>query len=417
MLTAVRGTRDFLPEDTRIMHHLEKNAQEVFTRYGFQEIRTPLMEWSELFTRAVGETTDIVEKEMYSFPDRKGKSLSLRPEGTASVVRAFINHAQNERLPWRVWYRGPMFRYERPQEGRSRQFHQIGCEEFGSSGPLADAQMIAMVLRFLDVIGLGKRLALEINSLGCPSCRIPYRTQLENFLHTRTDSLCDNCQQRLTRNPLRVLDCKVPACRDIATQAPRLSGHLCMPCADHFTGLTTHLDALGATWRHNPLMVRGLDYYSRTVFEVTTQELGAQNAVAAGGRYDGLVATMGGKATPAIGFAMGVERLVALLGGEAGQMVPPEVFLVIVGTGEVLREGLCLAERLRAAGCSVETSQEGGSMKSEMKRAGRSGALLTLILGTDEVNQRRVVVKTMDTGEQNSVSRDDVVEVVKAKLR
>ncbi|MEO5369184.1 MAG: histidine--tRNA ligase [Magnetococcus sp. DMHC-1] len=416
MITAVRGTRDFLPEDAEVMQFLEQSAQQVFPCYGFQEIRTPLLEWSELFTRAVGETTDIVEKEMYSFPDRKGKSLSLRPEGTASVVRAFVNHAQNQRLPWRVWYRGPMFRYERPQEGRSRQFHQIGCEEFGSSGPLADAQIIAMVLRFLDVIGLQKRLELEINSLGCPHCRVPYRALLENFLRGNLAALCDNCQQRLSRNPLRVLDCKVPGCRTVAGEAPRLSGHLCPACAEHFTGLTGHLDALGLPWRHNPLMVRGLDYYTRTVFEVTTRDLGAQNAVAAGGRYDGLVAAMGGKATPAIGFAMGMERLVALLGTRTRPAISPMLFLVAVGP-EARRHGLLLAERLRKAGCSVEMSQEEGSMKSDMKRAGRSGAAVTLIIGPDEVANHQVLIKDMTTGSQQTTQWDDAVQTILERNR
>ncbi|MBF0178117.1 MAG: histidine--tRNA ligase [Magnetococcales bacterium] len=412
MITAVRGTRDFLPEETGVMQFLEQSAAQVFSCYGFQEIRTPLIEWSELFTRAVGETTDIVEKEMYTFPDRKGKSLSLRPEGTASVVRAFVNHAQNQRLPWRVWYHGPMFRYERPQEGRSRQFHQIGCEEFGAPGPLADAQMMAMAWRFLDKIGLGSFLRLEINTLGCPECRVPYRTKLEKFLQEKIAALCDNCRQRLVRNPLRVLDCKVAGCRDVARMAPPMNAHLCPACADHFVTLEGHLRALALPYALNTQMVRGLDYYTRTVFEVTTEHLGAQNAVAAGGRYDGLVESMGGRATPAIGFAMGMERLVALLEKQTGQVVSPMVFLVVVGSGEVVREGLCLAERLRGVGCRVEMSQEAGTMKSEMKRAGRSGAPVTLILGSDEAAQRQVVHKDMATGVQRTLLWEDAVQSI-----
>ncbi|MBF0424532.1 MAG: histidine--tRNA ligase [Magnetococcales bacterium] len=407
-MTAVRGMRDFLPEDAWRLHRLEQAAREVFSRYGFHEIRTPLLEWSELFTRAVGETTDIVEKEMYTFPDRKGKSLSLRPEGTASVVRAFINHGQGQRLPWRVWYRGPMFRYERPQEGRSRQFHQIGCEEFGAAGPLADAQVIAMAMHFLAGIGLGNRLDLEINTLGCPDCRAPYRERLADKLRAHAAALCDNCQQRLARNPLRVLDCKIPGCRVVAERAPHAREHLCAACAEHFSGLEAYLGALDLAWRYNPLMVRGLDYYTRTVFEITTQELGAQNAVAAGGRYDGLVAAMGGRPTPAVGFAMGMERLMALVGTMAGGIAPPDFFLAAVGV-EAQAPGLILAERLRAAGRVVEMSQEGGSMKNVMKQAGRSGAPVALILGPDEVAARQVMVKEMASGAQRSVAWDEML--------
>ncbi|MBF0623827.1 MAG: histidine--tRNA ligase [Magnetococcales bacterium] len=408
MIKAVRGTRDFLPEEAERLRFIEETALRIFGRYGYREIRTPLFEKTELFSRAVGGTTDIVEKEMYTFPDRNGESLALRPEGTAAVVRAFLENGQTRNLPWRVCYRGPMFRYERPQKGRYRQFHQIGCELFGPEGPLADAEMMAMIMAFLEAIGLRGRLELEINSLGCPVCREPYRERLVRHLTGVRDGLCDNCRQRLDRNPLRVLDCKEPGCRELAAAAPHLSGQLCPACRDHFGGLTAHLDVLGLRWRHNPLMVRGLDYYSRTAFEVTTGDLGAQNAVAAGGRYDALVAEMGGPPTPAIGFAAGLERLALLLEDGVGAAGPPDAYLVAVEQG--VGPALVLAESLRAAGRTVDLNLQGGSMKSQMKKADRSGAPVTLILAGQEALDATVTVKDMHNGQQRVLPRDGLLD-------
>ena len=411
----VKGVHDLLPEVTVSWHYLESVAQRVFSRYGYREVRTPVFEKTELFSRAVGTTSDIVEKEMYTFADRNGTSLSLRPEGTASVVRAFIENSLHRHLPWRVWYRGPMFRYERPQKGRQRQFHQIGCELFGPEGPLADAEVMAMVLRFLREIGVDGTLTLEINSLGCSVCRPDYRQRLTGYLEGAGEQVCGDCQRRLVRNPLRVLDCKVPGCREIARGAPLMKEHLCSGCAAHFKGLTNHLNALGLPFLINPLMVRGLDYYNRTAFEVTTTALGAQNAVAAGGRYDTLVAKMGGTATPAIGFAMGMERLVLLLDRERAAEPPPDLYLV--AAGETARgPGLAMAEQLRAVGWPVLLDLSGGSMKSQMKRAGRSGAPLVVIIGEQEAEQKQVIIKTMVDGQQQTVDREEVVDRLRSRL-
>ncbi|MEO5366911.1 MAG: histidine--tRNA ligase [Magnetococcus sp. WYHC-3] len=416
MIESIRGTRDILPEDMVRWRYLEQVAEEVFSRYGYRLLRTPLCEKTELFARAVGETTDIVEKEMYTFPDRGGESLTLRPEGTAGVVRAFIQHGKSRELPWKVYYVGPMFRYERPQKGRQRQFHQIGCELFGPEGPLADAEMMALVLRFLEQVGLGDKVVLEVNSLGCPQCRPGFRDVLLPALHARVGELCPLCVQRLERNPLRVLDCKNEACHAVALAAPRMLDHLCQGCQEHFQTLLGLLTTLALPHRVNPLMVRGLDYYTRTAFEATTTHLGAQNAVAAGGRYDGLVATMGGPATPAVGFAMGLERLALLLEERPWREPAPGVFVSAMGAAaEAL--GLRLAEALRGDGWAVELHLAGGSLKSQMKRAGRSEAPLTLVIGAQEVEQGRVLLKDMASGQQSEVALDEVVAAVRRHLQ
>lgn len=380
----IPGVQDILPGGSEVWQYLEEAARRVFSGYGYRELRTPLLEKTELFARAVGGSSDIVEKEMYSFIDRGDRPISLRPEGTAPVVRVFIENSLHRSLPWAVYYMGPMFRYERAQKGRQRQFHQIGCELFGADSPLADAEMLAMVMRFFREVGLAERLTLEINSLGCREvCRPPYQERLIGCLHDGREGLCGDCQRRLERNPLRVLDCKTPGCREIAQAAPHMKDHLCDGCRDHFDGVTAQLDRLGVAHAVNPMMVRGLDYYNRTAFEVTTRELGSQNAVAAGGRYDGLVTEMGGREpVPAIGFAMGLERLALLVDGQ--RVAPPrcDLYLVAVGDGQdgAGRRGLALAERLRDAGFRVERNLRGGSLGSQMKRADRSGAPLAVIV-------------------------------------
>jgi histidyl-tRNA synthetase len=411
MIKTVRGVHDILPDETSAWQHLEATARRVFTQYGYRELRTPIFEKSELFARAVGATSDIVEKEMYTFSDRGGDPLSLRPEGTASVVRSFINNSMHRMLPWRVFYMGPMFRYERPQKGRQRQFHQIGCELFGPEGPLADAELMVMVMGFFRSAGVSGNLTLEINSLGCSDCRGPYREKLLAFLQAEKVALCPNCQERMGRNPLRVLDCKNRGCGEVAGQAPHMLDHLCQSCDEHFKGLTAHLEHLEQDFKVNPLMVRGLDYYNRTAFEVTTDALGSQNAVAAGGRYDGLVAEMGGQSTPAIGFAMGMERLALLLDKE--RVVDPvaTVYLVVVGQGADM-SGLALAEKLRAVGLAVEMNLSGGSMKSQMKKAGRSKAPITAIIGEREVVEKSVVIKNMLSGEQDTVDIEGAIDHV-----
>ena len=407
MITTVRGVRDILPEEVPSWRFLEESARAVFSSYGYQELRTPLFERTELFARAVGATSDIVEKEMYTFADRGGDSLSLRPEGTASVVRALIENNRQRVLPWAVYYMGPMFRYERPQKGRYRQFHQMGCELFGAEGPLADAEMMAMVLRLLRRIGVEASLTLEINSLGCAGCRGPYRARLFAFLQTHEAALCDHCRPRLPHNPLRTLDCKGEGCRAVARQAPCMKDHLCGGCADHFQGLTALLTAMELPFVVNPLLVRGLDYYNRTAFEVTTTALGTQNAVAAGGRYDGLVAEMGGQPVPAIGFAMGMERLVLLLEAAQVAMARPAFYLVAVGEAAG-RRGLLLAEQWRNGGVPVTMDLLGGSLKVQMKRADRAGARFALILGEREMVQQTILLKNMTDGEQSSLAWNEV---------
>jgi histidyl-tRNA synthetase len=414
-ITTVRGVHDILNQETPTWQYLEETARRVFAQYGYGEIRTPIFEKSELFARAVGATSDIVEKEMYTFADRGGDSLSLRPEGTASVVRAFINNSMHRTLPWRVYYMGPMFRYERPQKGRQRQFHQIGCELFGPEGPLADAELMAMVMAFFGEAGVAGNLVLEINSLGCGECRGPYREKLLTFLNDKKETLCENCQNRMERNPLRVLDCKNQTCGEVAKAAPHMPDHLCSVCSDHFDGLKSHLTMLKQPFVHNPLMVRGLDYYNRTAFEVTTDALGAQNAVAAGGRYDGLVDEMGGQSTPAIGFAMGLERLVLLLEQNRVVATTVTVYLVAVGDG-AQGAGLYLAEQLRRAGLKVEMNLTQGSMKSQMKRAGKSEAPITAIIGESEVEAKSVVIKNMANGEQETVAIAGAVDFVNSLI-
>ncbi|MBF0583640.1 MAG: histidine--tRNA ligase [Magnetococcales bacterium] len=408
MITTVRGVRDILPAEMPGWRLLEQTARQIFSSYGYQELRTPIFEKTELFARAVGATSDIVEKEMYTFADRGGDSLSLRPEGTASVVRAFIENNLQRTLPWAIYYMGPMFRYERPQKGRFRQFHQMGCELFGAEGPLADAEMMAMVLRFLRRIGVESSLTLEINSLGCSQCREPYRGQLLAFLQTRFESLCEHCRQRLQRNPLRILDCKGEGCRAVARQAPFMKDHLCGACGEHFQGLTATLTDLQLPFAINPLMVRGLDYYNRTAFEVTTTALGTQNAVAAGGRYDGLVAEMGGVQTPAIGFAMGMERLALLLDAARVDASLPLLYLVAVGAAAGQR-GVLLAEQWRDGGLPVVLDPLGGSMKAQLKRADRAGARFVLILGERELAEQAVLMKNMVDGVQQVLGWDAVV--------
>ncbi|GAB0058406.1 Histidine--tRNA ligase [Candidatus Magnetaquicoccaceae bacterium FCR-1] len=407
MIQTVRGVRDIPPEESGRWSFLEERARRIFAQYGYRELRTPLFERVELFSRAVGEATDIVEKEMYVFEDRGGERLCLRPEGTASAVRSFIETSRHRSLPWRVFYMGPMFRYERPQKGRYRQFHQIGCELFGPEGPLADAEMMALVLRLLRAIGIGAAVTLEINSLGCPVCRAPYREKLVNHLESVRSRLCGNCQNRLERNPLRVLDCKEedPA---LLAGVPHMRDHLCAGCESHFQGLLTHLDRLALPYRLNPLMVRGLDYYHRTAFEAVAGGLGAQNAVAAGGRYDGLVAEMGGVSTPAIGFAMGMERLLMLMDESLGAPEVADLYLVAVGDGVVEAEAVRIAEGLREKGIAVEMHLGGGGMKSQMKHAGRSRAPLAVIIGQDELTEGVATVKAMESGSQERVARGEL---------
>jgi histidyl-tRNA synthetase len=378
--------QDVLPQDVHVWQALEEAAARVFGLYGYREIRTPILEHTEVFTRSIGETTDIVEKEMYTFEDKGGRSVTMRPEGTAPIVRAYVqNGMHNLPSPQKVFYRGPMFRYERPQKGRLRQFHQVGAEAFGAPGPDVDAEIIAMLHRFLSEVGLGG-LVVELNSIGDRECRPAYREAMLDFFSDRREGLCPDCQRRYEQNPLRILDCKVPRCIELRQGAPKVSDHLCEGCREHFDGVKELLELLGVPYKLNPEMVRGLDYYTRTTFEITSSDLGSQNAVAAGGRYDGLVKEFGGQDTPAIGFAVGMERLAALMGGQSADVPEPEVFISSLG-GRAAREAMRIASGFRDRGVWAEIAYGQGSLKSQMRRANKLGSHYALVIGDDELDK------------------------------
>lgn len=400
-ITAVKGFNDILPAETPVWQFIEETARRVFGCFGFSEIRVPVVEKTELFCRSIGDTTDIVEKEMYTFSDKGGSSLTLRPEGTASVMRALIEHklyAQDSIN--KLYYLGPMFRHERPQKGRYRQFHQIGAEVTGASDPIVDAQVLLMVSRLFRELGLDEP-RLQINSLGCPACRPAYREALVAFLEQRQDSLCEDCRRRQASNPLRALDCKVPGCIEATSGAPAMLDHLCTECADHFSAVQGYLDAAHVAYGINPRMVRGLDYYTRTTFELVTGLLGSQSAVAAGGRYDGLVAQLGGPAVPGIGFALGVER-VALLLGDRCPARTPDLFVALAGDAARL-PGFRLVSELQGLGLWVETDCEGKSLKSQLRRADKLNARYSMVLGDNELASGHVSLKRMDDGSSREV--------------
>jgi histidyl-tRNA synthetase len=401
-LQSIRGMHDILPSDMAAWHKLESTVRSVFQSYGFGEIRVPVLEKTELFARAIGDATDVVQKEMYSFEDRGGDWLSLRPEGTAGVVRAVLQNGLLYAAPLRLWYMGPMFRRERPQKGRTRQFHQIGAEVFGAPGPDIDAELLAMCQRLWKLLGL-QNLRLEINSLGTAEERARYREELHGYFSARFDALDEDSKLRLDRNPMRILDSKNPDLRELIASAPSLQAYLGAESTQHFEGLQQLLETLGVGFTVNPLLVRGLDYYSHTVFEWITDELGAQGTVCAGGRYDGLVEVQGGKPWPGVGFAMGQERLVELMRSRGGiEEAVPDAYLVMVGEA-AQAAGLLLAETLRAGmpGLRLLTNLGGGSFKSQFKRADRSGAGLALILGEEELQKQEVSIKPLRTdGEQ-----------------
>ncbi len=405
-IQSIKGVHDTLPEQSANWQYLEKTIASILERYGYREIRTPILEFSELFKRSVGETTDIVEKEMYTFEDRGGELLSLRPEGTASTVRAGIEHGLLYNQQQRLWYMGPMFRRENPQKGRYRQFHQMGVETFGMPGPDIDAELIAMTARFWEELGL-TNIRLELNSLGTTASRAVYRDKLVTYFSKHLDQLDADSKRRLNTNPLRILDTKNPAMRALVEAAPSLQDHLDAASALHFKELCALLDHLGIAYTINPRLVRGLDYYSRTVFEWVTDELGAQGTVCAGGRYDALVAQLGGHETTACGFAMGMERLLELR--QAQQLLTPQyqpdIYLVMAEEAAIVA-GLKIAEELRSAlpALKIQANVGGGSFKTQMKRADKSGAAYCLILGEDELRQGQIALKPMQgQAEQQSL--------------
>jgi histidyl-tRNA synthetase len=408
-ITAVRGFNDILPDETGLWRHIEAEAFKVFSSYGFSEIKTPLVEKTELFSRSIGETTDIVEKEMYTFPDRHGDSLTLRPEGTASVVRAYIEHKLYVSPVTKLFYSGPMFRYERPQKGRYRQFYQIGAEVLGTESPKADAEVISMLMALFERLEL-KGVALNINSLGCVGCRPAYKEQLRAYLSGVTEKLCENCVKRIGANPLRALDCKSAGCVEATAGAPAITGAICPSCKGHFERVIGRLGELNIKAKINPRMVRGLDYYTKTTFEITAEGLGAQNAVAAGGRYDGLVTELGGPKTPCIGFAIGVERLALLLGKDLFEEMPLLAFIPL--GAEAVRKGIDLVKLWREAGLRVIEDYDGAGLKNSMKLAHRLGADYTAILGEDELKQGVVTLKNMKTATQEIMKWESLASCI-----
>ena len=405
-IQAIRGMNDILPEQTPLWRYLESSVAGLLDGYGYRQIRMPIVEFTDLFKRSIGEVTDIVEKEMYTFEDRNGDSLTLRPEGTASCVRAVQEHGLiGGGQPQKLWYVGPMFRHERPQKGRYRQFHQIGVELFNFDGPDVDAELIVLTWRLWGVLGIRDAVQLELNSLGSSDDRARYREALVDYLSARFEQLDEDSQRRLHSNPLRILDSKNPDTQALLADAPKLADYLGEESRVHFAGLTARLDAAGIPYVLNPKLVRGLDYYGKTVFEWTTDRLGSQGTVCAGGRYDGLVTQLGGKPTPGVGFAMGVERLILLL--ETLQLLPEELNapadLYLCAFGEAAElAGLALAERLRDAipGLRLLVNSGGGSFKSQFKKADKSGARFALILGEDELAARVVGCKPLRDGAQ-----------------
>jgi histidyl-tRNA synthetase len=412
-LKTIRGMRDILPADSGWWQRMERQLAAELARFGYREIRTPILEQTALFARSIGQETDIVSKEMYTFEDRDGSLLSLRPEGTAAVVRAVIEHNLARAEPvQRLYYQGPMFRHERPQKGRYRQFHQVGAELFGTAEPAADVELIDLMVACMAAIGLDDT-ALQLNSLGCGVCRPPYRRALVDYLSGHREALCADCRRRLESNPLRVLDCKQPGCQTVAERAPHMLDHLCTGCRRHFDAVRRGLDALSHPYQLDHRMVRGLDYYNRTTFELLAEGLGAQNAVAAGGRYDGLVAELGGPELPAVGFAAGLDRILLLLHERlAAPAADPLVFVVTRGESAWL-QALELMQRLRRAGLRVSCDVRQGSLKSQMKRADKDGARWVLLLGEDELALKAVTIKDMAAAaeaaeKQASVALDEV---------
>ena len=420
-ITAIRGFKDILPEDARRFWEVEFIARQVFNSFGFREIRVPIMEKTELFQRSIGETTDIVEKEMYTFADRGQEKvfLTLRPEATASVIRAYIEHNMSaaEQIT-KLFTIGPMFRRERPQKGRFRQFNQIDVELFGEDKPQSDAEIIFMLMHFLNSVGLNN-LELEINSLGCPDCRPKFSSAVTEFLsNKKEESLCPDCERRLVSNPLRVFDCKVETCGTIIANAPTILEFLCPDCKNHFAQVQSLLHDLNTSFTINPRMVRGLDYYTKTAFEVKTNALGAQNAVAGGGRYNGLVSFLGGPEVPGIGFAVGFERLISCLPDEKTNGFKTDVFIAALGT-EAQKTAFSLTNELRRAGLTAEMDYSDKSLKSQLKRADKLNSSFVLIYGDREIEEKQVLLRNMHTKDQQTIPwdglRDSIIKIIKER--
>lgn len=402
--SAPKGMQDITPPDIYIWQEIESSMFRVFKKYGFQEIRTPIVESTDIFLRSIGNSSDIVEKEMYTFIDKGGRSLSLRPEGTASVVRCYIeNSLYNLPAPQKFFYNGPMFRYERPQKGRFRQFHQIAVESFGINSPLMDAEIILMLKDFLEQLRLNN-LNFEINSIGCGDCRQRYKDILADFLRDKLSILCFDCQRRYNINSLRILDCKVDKCIEIRKGAPQIIDYICLKCRSHFDKMIGFLERQKVSFILNPNLVRGLDYYTKTIFEVTSIHLGSQNAIAAGGRYDNLVKDLGGPDTGAIGFGIGIERLITLLKEKKNiQLQSPDIFIAIIGSN-VEEIGFEISQRLRNLGYWIEMSYKSSSLKNQLSKAYKINSKNVLILGDDELIEGEALLKNLKDGSQKKIN-------------
>lgn len=408
LIKAQKGTKDILPSDSTQWQNLEAKALEIFSNAGYKEIRTPIFESTELFARGVGDTTDIVNKEMYTF-EKSERSITLRPENTAGVVRAYIEHGMHRlSAPVKLWYKGPMFRYERPQAGRQRQFHQVGAEMFGIKEATADAESILLAVKYLKSLGLDD-LDVEINSLGCPLCREEFTKRLKQVLKPQLENMCPDCQTRYEKNPLRLLDCKVEDCQKILSakevQDVIKSDYICQDCSEHFSELKSYLDRMQVKYSVNKLLVRGLDYYNRTVFEIKSNNLGSQNAVCGGGRYDSLVKNLGGEDTPAVGWAMGMERLISLLPQRENAKL--QAYVVSNSATDAIE----LTEELRAKGISADFDMTNKKFVKQLEKASKS-ALYALILGEDELKNGTVSVKNLATSQQTCVKREEVFKVI-----
>lgn len=405
----IKGTEDVLPKDSYRWQFVEDVMRKESAAYGFKEIRTPVFEHTELFARGVGQTTDVVQKEMYTFDTKGGESVTLRPEGTAGAARAVLEHGLvNDSLPIKASYFVSCYRYEKPQAGRLREFHQFGLECYGTQSPVADAELICAAQSIFDRLGI-KQLRLEINSIGCPTCRAEYHKALKEYFYGYKDELCETCNSRLEKNPMRILDCKSPVCSKIAQGAPKITDYLCDECKEHFASVQKYLDAAGVEYTVNPTIVRGLDYYTKTVFEFVTDFIGAQGTVCGGGRYDGLIEELGGKHLPSLGFAMGIERLLMLMDKQGIEIPKPstcDLYVAVMGESASLKS-FEIIKAVRSCGLIAETDIVGRGLRAQMKYADKIGAKFSMVLGDNEIEQGKAVIKNMSNGEQTEIVLDD----------
>lgn len=405
----IKGTEDVLPKDSYRWQFVEDVMRKESAAYGFKEIRTPVFEHTELFARGVGQTTDVVQKEMYTFDTKGGESVTLRPEGTAGAARAVLEHGLvNDSLPIKASYFVSCYRYEKPQAGRLREFHQFGLECYGTQSPVADAELICAAQSIFDRLGI-KQLRLEINSIGCPTCRAEYHKALKEYFYGYKDELCETCNSRLEKNPMRILDCKSPVCSKIAQGAPKITDYLCDECKEHFASVQKYLDAAGVEYTVNPTIVRGLDYYTKTVFEFVTDFIGAQGTVCGGGRYDGLIEELGGKHLPSLGFAMGIERLLMLMDKQGIEIPQPstcDLYVAVMGESASLKS-FEIIKAVRSCGLIAETDVVGRGLRAQMKYADKIGAKFSMVLGDNEIEQGKAVIKNMSNGEQTEIVLDD----------